>query len=137
MKRNPSGFTIIELLIVIGILIIFTSIAIPSYKEYVFKGNRSDAITALLNLHLAQERWRAQNASYTQSLADIWADNANKSSQGFYALSIDAAKTNENEFVITATAIDKQENDEKCKVFRITQNGADKSSEQKRKCWGR
>jgi len=137
MKRDTSGFSLIELIIVIGILIIFISIAVPSYNEYVFKSNRSDAITALLNLHLAQERWRAQNASYTHSLDDIWVEGSNKSSQGFYELSIDVAKTNKNEFLMTATAIAQQANDEKCKVFRITQNGADKSTAEKSKCWGR
>lgn len=137
MIRNTSGFSLIELIIVIGIVIIFISIAVPSYNEYVFKSNRSDAITTLLNLHLAQERWRAQNASYTPSLEDIWIAGSNKSSQGFYELSIDVGKTNNNEFLITATALGSQANDEKCKVFRITQNGADKTTPEKSQCWGR
>ncbi len=44
MKRKPWGFTLVELLIVIVILILFAAIAIPKYKNL-----STDAKTAAVN----------------------------------------------------------------------------------------
>jgi prepilin-type N-terminal cleavage/methylation domain-containing protein len=39
--RNALGFTIIELMIVVTIVAIIASIGIPSYQDYVVRGNYS------------------------------------------------------------------------------------------------
>ena len=74
MKQAPhrrGGFTLIELMIVVVVIGILASIAIPSYQNHVIKAQRADGTTALMDLRLAQERWRANNPSYTNIIGNL------------------------------------------------------------------
>lgn len=67
MRTKHSGFTLIELMIVVAVIAILAAIAIPSYQEYIRKGRRSDAVSAMGRMQLAMERWRADNPSYANT----------------------------------------------------------------------
>ena len=103
MKIN-NGFTLIELLIVVAIVSIVGAIAYPSYDNYIKKAGRADAAVALLDLASKQERFYAQNSTYTTVLTDLNATSASK--EGYYVLSVDAATPAElvNGYTLTATA---------------------------------
>lgn len=62
-SRN-SGFTLIELMIVIVVIGILAAIAYPSYQDYVRKARRADAQTALLELAQFMERHYTSNGRY-------------------------------------------------------------------------
>ncbi|MGM0769459.1 MAG: type IV pilin protein [Pseudomonadota bacterium] len=63
-NRRNSGFTLIELMIVVAIIGILAAIAYPSYVEYVERSRRSDAQGALLGLANAMERHHTANNTY-------------------------------------------------------------------------
>ena len=62
--KKRSGFTIIELMIVIGIVALLVSLAYPAYSQYVRKARRGEAQQLLLNWSINQEIWRSNNAQY-------------------------------------------------------------------------
>lgn len=62
--RAQSGFTLIELMIVVAVLGIIAAIAYPSYTEHVKAGRRADAMGAVGDLQMRQERWRAEHTTY-------------------------------------------------------------------------
>jgi type IV pilus assembly protein PilE len=62
--RKSTGFTLVELMIVVAIIAILASVAIPSYQSSILRGKRAEARTALTELLLQQERYMTQNNTY-------------------------------------------------------------------------
>jgi len=60
-----SGFTLIELMIVVAIIGILAMVAYPSYLESVKRGQRSSARTSMLESQQFMERFYAANSRYT------------------------------------------------------------------------
>jgi type IV pilus assembly protein PilE len=67
-RRQSRGFTLVELIIALAIVVILATVALPSYHQHVIKSRRADAINSLSMVVQAQERWRSNNASYAQTL---------------------------------------------------------------------
>ena len=61
---NSRGFTLIELMIVVAILAIIMSVAIPNYQAYGIRTNRSEAISNMLELSQWMERQFTVFGSY-------------------------------------------------------------------------
>jgi type IV pilus assembly protein PilA len=53
MKKLQKGFTLIELMIVVAIIGILASIAIPQFKEYTQKANDKGAQSDVRNIMVA------------------------------------------------------------------------------------
>ena len=67
MKHNssrPSGFTLIELVIVVSIIGILSAIAFPSYQEYVVRSNRAMAAACLTEIAQSMERYYSGGLTY-------------------------------------------------------------------------
>lgn len=67
-KKKISGFTLIEIMIVVAIVGILAAIAVPSYTQYVIKGKRTDAKVELMRIAQLQESYFVQNLSYAKDL---------------------------------------------------------------------
>lgn len=59
-----TGFTLIELMIVVTVIGILAGIAYPSYLDYILKGRRAEGRAALMELLQQQERYMTQNNTY-------------------------------------------------------------------------
>ena len=70
-RRAEQGFTLIEITIVVAIIGILAAIAYPSYTEYIRRGYRTEARTALLEAQQFMERYYAANSRYTADAAGV------------------------------------------------------------------
>ncbi len=65
MRRSRSqGFTLLELMIVVAIVAILTTIAYPNYRDYVIRGQLVDATQGLAAVRANMERYFQDNRSY-------------------------------------------------------------------------
>ena len=101
------GFTLIEVMIVVTIVAVLAMIALPAYESSVRKSRRSEAVSALSAVQQAQERWRANNATYagngvltTAAPAGLGLTAATPN--GYYAIAISGNTA--AAYTITATA---------------------------------
>lgn len=62
--KKPNGFTLIEVMVVVGILGILAAIAIPSYRDYVIRSKLSEAQSGLSGLRTQAEQFFQDNRTY-------------------------------------------------------------------------
>ncbi|MGR9012100.1 MAG: type IV pilin protein [Gammaproteobacteria bacterium] len=135
--RRSTGFTLIELMVVVAIIGMLTGIAYPSYTEYVIKGKRSDAKAALLQVQIAQEKYRANTISYG-TLAQIGVSAT--SPDGYYTIAV--AGNSATAYTATATPLAPFA-DATCGTFAINKDGKTTSlvsqttTAKVTECWGK
>ena len=83
--NHYSGFTLIEMMIVVAIVAILAAIAYPAYTDAITKARRADGVDALLNIQASQEKYRANNPTYG-TLVQI--GEGATSEDGYYALAL-------------------------------------------------
>jgi len=129
-----SGFSLLELIIALSIVAILASISVPSYSSFVARSRRSDAMSALLQLQLAQQRWRATNRQYASDLNSLrWPDN--RSPEGYYRMQI--GRSDATNFLAMAVPQGTQQSDG-CGVFAINSQGpVEEAPYADARCWNR
>lgn len=118
INRNEKGFTLIELMIVVAIVAILVALALPSFRDVIRKSRRADAMNTIINIQLAQERWRVNNPTYG-TLASTSLNIAATSPEGHYGVAV-SGNTATN-YTITATpTTGKDQVNDKCGSFTLT-----------------
>lgn len=114
------GFTLIELMIVVGLAALLLALALPAYQESTRKARRADGIAGLTRLQMAQEQFRAGNPSYATTLPALPGSQASFSPERHYGLTIDAASATGYTLTASALAGSPQFADQKCRGLRVT-----------------
>lgn len=148
-RARSGGITLVELLVVLVAVGILAGIAVPGFRSYLLRANRSEARAALLALATAQEKYYLQCQRYASGLdpaqdSDCEAQRLRflvATERGYYRLAV--ASADETAWVATATpAGPPQDADTRCRVLRLDGAGrrsaldaadADSSIE----CWSR
>jgi len=125
--KNPKGFTLIEVIIVMGIIGILATIAIPSYKNYVVRAHRAQALSVLQADMLSVEQFRTRQIRYPTA-AEITADAVSgyrkTSQEGATGVGYDITYAVTNE-IVTLTMVPNAsltENETMCRIITLNSN---------------
>ena len=143
LRRRAAGFTLIETLAAVSIAGVLASIAYPTFEAPIQKARRTDALVALMQLQMAEERWRSNHRGYA-TLEELGA--ASTSANRYYALQVVSA--DEDGFALRATAAGPQARDQACRYLTLSVSGsnivqasgptmeATNPAAANRRCWG-
>lgn len=139
MNRSRNrGFTLIELLIVLVVLAVLAALAVNAYRDYVLQSNRTEAMSALMELAQLQEEYFGNRQTYTGSLATL--NYPATTDNDLYQLAISTSAT--VGYVLQATANGSQAQDDSCRTFVLDgmgQRSAEDTGSQDTtaECWNR
>lgn len=136
------GFTVVELMLVLILVSIVATIALPGYQSFVRKARRAEALETLYRIQVAQEKWRSSNNAYG-SLADLGFNATTRSGRYNLAVNLPASPGDQTAYTATATAVagSSQVNDAagsvSCATLTINQDEPVYSPAGQSACWGR
>jgi type IV pilus assembly protein PilE len=141
-KRALRGFTLIEIMITVGIVAVLATIAVTGYTSQVQKSRRTDARNALLDLAGREEKLFSTANAYSQTPSDLGYGAVGTSfpisvGSGYYTVSASVPNPSVS-YVVTATAIGIQASDTQCATLSVDQTGAQTSTggATSSTCWG-
>jgi type IV pilus assembly protein PilE len=134
--RREHGMTLIELMIVVGLIAILIALAIPSYQQYVRKAYRGDAQNLLIRWANVQEIWRANNAGHAP-LPDADAGTLGISQPVLDRYTFSISDVTSSTYTLTATATGDQAKDKEagtmCTTLTLNQSNVTTPAS----CWRR
>ena len=62
--RKQHGFTLIELMVVVAIVAILTTVAYPSYQDYITRGQLAEGTSTAADMRVRMEQYFQDNRTY-------------------------------------------------------------------------
>ncbi|MEM6937766.1 MAG: type IV pilin protein [Pseudomonadota bacterium] len=135
---RQQGFTLTEMLIVVTIVAIMASIAIPTYNEFTQRARRTEAKTALTQASQGLERCFTRFGVYNNVSCDtfVQVNGGFNSESNWYTIT---GVVNAADYVLTANGLGSQANDAKCGDYGVDELGqkTHTGSEDFEYCWSR
>jgi len=127
LHRSQTGFTLVELLIVVTIIGILASIAYPSYQEYIRSSRRTAAMGCVMEQTHFMERFYSGNMTYVGAAPPACPGAVTD----FY--NVAAANQTATTYTITAAPTGTQAID-RCGTLSVNQTGT-RSASGGNDCW--
>ncbi len=130
--NNQKGFSLTELMIVVAIIGILATIAIPNFLRYQAKAKQTEAKSNLVALHTAQIAYFAENNGYIDDFNAIGFGVSGSSQRYFYKLGnaslgtlppgcTDPNADNVSALAFTGVAVGNIDGDATCDVWTINE----------------
>lgn len=89
-RRTRRGFTLVEVMIALVVVVLLSAVAFPTYQQQVAKGRRTDAKQSLVELSQKMERFYTERGTYVGATLGTTGLYPLVTSGGYYDLSITA-----------------------------------------------
>ena len=70
-KNRRRGFSLIELLIVIAIILVIVTIAVPQYNKQMMSAHETAAIQAIRTIHAVETQYYSQFGKYASTMTEL------------------------------------------------------------------
>jgi type IV pilus assembly protein PilE len=118
LSKKLKGFTLLEVLIVLGIIFILSHIATSSYQHYLIKSARVNAKIELLKVAAILESYYSQYYTYIGALADL---DISITKDDRYQITI--SKLTQSNYTIEAIPKAVQQQDKQCGILTLNEKG--------------
>jgi type IV pilus assembly protein PilE len=131
--KYSKGFSLIELMIVVAIIGILSSIALGFYGDNVIASNRSEGRAALTATAGSLEKCKSLYGAYNAGNCNV--ANTIATDTNYY--SIDTTTRTATTFTLTATPVagQPQANDTDCTTMTLTNTGVKGGTPATNECW--
>ncbi len=103
--RSHSGFTLIEMMIVVVIIGLLMINAVPVYQDYVRRSKMADATSQLSDLRVRMEQYYQDNRRYSAAADGSGGCGTPMPAAGYFGFACANPGGDSQAFVITATGI--------------------------------
>ena len=132
---RTRGFTLVELMTALAVVAVLLGLGVPAWQSHVRRAGRADAVQALVQLQLAQERHRTTFGRYAAALAEVGA--AERSPQGQYRIELQTAGAESYLARAVAQAESRQAGDGDCRTLTLDVRQGFASTGPDGRCWNR
>lgn len=132
---RPRGFTMIEVLVVCVVSVLLAGIAWPSYRGQLQRAGRTEAMQALVNLQVAQERHRETFGRYAADLATVGL--AERTEGGRYRIAFTATGVESYRAAAEVREGSAQDGDRHCPALTIEVRQGFATQGPDGRCWNR
>jgi type IV pilus assembly protein PilE len=134
--RVAAGWTAVELVVVMAVIVVLLTIAYPSYVNQVQKARRADGHALLYEAAQREQQFFTTNNQFTATVGSGGLGMSATSDEGHYTLTINRPST--TSYTLTATAVGAQASDTSCGNLTLTHlnvKGCTASGCDADRCW--
>ena len=86
MKRGEMGFSLVELMVVVGIVGILSALAVPKLQKFLGKARQTEGKNAAHSIYVMQNAYMVDNSVFTSSLGAVGYDESQHTRANAYYL---------------------------------------------------